>query len=64
MMERSQRIDTFLNTKQLSMLNGPTTLADVFEYMNVVEEEPPYDKLDSLLWTLLRFLFLSEIMTL
>jgi hypothetical protein len=46
------------------MLNGPTTLADVFEYMNVVEEEPPYDKLDSLLWTLLRFLFLSEIMTL
>jgi hypothetical protein len=55
MMQRTQRIEEFLNTRQLSILNMPTTLADIFEYMAAVDENPQVNT-DSVLWYLLGYL--------
>ena len=63
MMERSQRIENFLNTRQLTLLDMPTTLPDLFEFMNAVSEEPQVDT-GSTLWQLLQFLNFQDMINL
>ena len=63
MMERSQRIENFINTRQLTLLDMPTTLPDVFEFMNAVSEDPQVD-IRSTLWRLLQFLNFQDMINL
>ena len=36
-MEKTMRLNDFLSTRQLNLLNMPTTLADVFEFMTACD---------------------------
>lgn len=60
---RTARLDEFLNTRQWNILNLPTNLADVFEFMAACDLDPHNDH-NSTLWVFLGYLCLSDLMNL
>ena len=58
-LEKTTRMNEFLTTRQLNLLNLPTTLADVFEFMTACDIDFA-NNLDSTLWTFLKFLSVAE----
>jgi hypothetical protein len=54
-MQKTQRIDDFLSTRQLTLLNMPMTIADLFEFLAACDMEPLFDT-TSCLWTVLKYL--------
>ena len=61
--QRTARVDEFLNTRQWNILNLPTNLADLFEFMAACDFDPQRD-LNSTFWVFNRYLCLSDLMNL
>jgi hypothetical protein len=53
--EKNDKLTGFLNTRNLAILNLPTTLADVFEFFKAVQDDPHLDT-SSDLWKFLSYL--------
>jgi len=63
-LQRTQKIDEFLSTKQLALNNQPTTLVDIFEYINWTDSEVQCDTSSSLGWHFCSFFQMSDLLNL